>query len=44
MPPAILGPIFLKRYGADASLASALLLAATLVSSVTLLIVFAVIS
>ncbi len=40
MPPAILGPIFLKRYGGDASLASALLLAATLISAVTIVIVF----
>ena len=43
MPPAVLGPIFLKRYGGDASLASALLLAATLASSLTLLIVFSLI-
>jgi len=40
MPPAILGAVFLKRYGGDASLASTLLLAASLVSSVTLLFVF----
>ncbi len=36
MPPAILGPIYLKRYGGDASVASALLLSATLVSAITL--------
>lgn len=41
MPPAVLGPIFLRRYGGDASLASALLLAATLISCGTLLLVFA---
>jgi predicted permease len=40
MPPAVLGPVFLRRYGGDASLASALLLAATLVSCVSLLVVF----
>ncbi len=40
MPPAVLGPVFLRRYGGDASLASALLLAATLISCGTLLIVF----
>ena len=40
MPPAILGAVFLKRYGGDASLASALLLAATIVSAVSLLGVF----
>jgi predicted permease len=40
MPPAVLGPIFLRRYGGDASLASALLLAATLISCLTLLLVF----
>jgi len=40
MPPAILGAVFLRRYGGDASLASALLLAATLVSCGTLLVVF----
>jgi predicted permease len=41
MPPAILGVVFLRRYGGDASLASALLLAATIISCGTLLIVFA---
>jgi predicted permease len=40
MPPAVLGVVFLRRYGGDASLASALLLTATIVSCVTLLIVF----
>ena len=40
MPPAVLGPIFLKRYGGDAALASALLLSATLISVGTLLLVF----
>ena len=40
MPPAVLGAVFLKRYGGDASLASALLLAASLVSCVTMLGVF----
>ena len=40
MPPAVLGAVFLRRYGGDASLASALLLAASLVSCVTLVGVF----
>lgn len=40
MPPAILGAVFLKRYGGDASMASALLLAASILSVVTLLFVF----
>jgi len=40
MPPAVLGAVFLKRYGGDASLASALLLAASLVSCITILLVF----
>jgi len=40
MPPAVLGAVFLRRYGGDASLASALLLTASLVSCVTLLGVF----
>lgn len=40
MPPAILGAVFLRRYGGDASLASALLLSASLVSCVTLVGVF----
>ncbi|MCD6400093.1 AEC family transporter [candidate division WOR-3 bacterium] len=40
MPPAILGVVFLKRYGGDASLASALLLSATIISCITLLVVF----
>jgi len=43
MPPAVLGAVFLRRYGGDASLASALLLAASLVSCVTLVGVFWVI-
>jgi predicted permease len=40
MPPAVLGVVFLHRYGADSALASALLLAATIISCGTLLIVF----
>lgn len=40
MPPAVLGAVFLRRYGGDASLASALLLAASLISCITLLGVF----
>jgi predicted permease len=44
MPPAILGPIFLKRYGGDASIAPALLLAATIVSGVTLAMVFSLVA
>lgn len=36
MPSAILGVVFLKRYGGDASLASALLLAASIISIVTI--------
>jgi hypothetical protein len=40
MPPAVLGVVFLRRYGGDASLASALLLAATLIGCLTLLLVF----
>jgi len=40
MPPAVLGAVFLRRYGGDASLASTLLLTASLVSCVTLLGVF----
>lgn len=40
MPPAVLGAVFLRRYGGDASLASGLLLVATLVSCVTILGVF----
>ena len=40
MPPAVLGAVFLRRYGGDASLASALLLAASIVSCVSLLAVF----
>jgi len=40
MPPAILGVVFLKRYGGDASLASALLLVGTILSVVTLVGVF----
>ncbi len=43
MPPAVLGPVYLRRYGGDASLASALLLAATIVSCLTLLLVFSII-
>lgn len=40
MPPAILGAVFLRRYGGDASLASALLLVASIISIVTLVAVF----
>jgi hypothetical protein len=40
MPPAVLGAVFLRRYGGDASLASALLLTASLISCVTLVGVF----
>ncbi|WP_028585271.1 AEC family transporter [Desulfogranum mediterraneum] len=40
MPPAVLGVVFLRRYGGDASLASALLLATTVLSCVTILGVF----
>jgi predicted permease len=40
MPSAVLGAVFLRRYGGDASMASALLLAASLVSCVSLLAVF----
>jgi len=40
MPPAVLGAVFLRRYGGDASLASALLLGGTMVSCVSLLAVF----
>lgn len=40
MPPAVLGAVFLRRYGGDASLASALLLTASLISSFTLIGVF----
>ena len=44
MPLAILGPIFLKRYGGDASIAPALLLAATIASGVTLAMVFSLVA
>ncbi|HET58296.1 MAG TPA: hypothetical protein ENN35_07640 [Deltaproteobacteria bacterium] len=40
MPPAVLGAVFLRRYGGDSSLASALLLSASLVSVATLVGVF----
>lgn len=40
MPPAVLGVVFLRRYGGDAALASALLLAATVLSCATILGVF----
>ena len=40
MPPAVLGAVFLRRYGGDASLASTLLLAASILSCLTLLGVF----
>lgn len=40
MPPAVLGVVYLRRYGGDASLASALLLTATILSAATLIGVF----
>ena len=40
MPPAVLGAVFLRRHGGDAALASALLLAASLISCLTLVGVF----
>ena len=40
MPPAVLGVVFLRRYGGDAELASALLITATLISIFTLMGVF----
>ncbi len=40
MPPAILGAVFLRRYGGDASLASAILLVVTILSAGTILGVF----
>jgi len=40
MPSAVLGVVFLRRYGGDATLASALLLTATILSSFTLIGVF----
>ncbi len=40
MPSAVLGVVFLRRYGGDASLASTILLVTTLLSSLTLLGVF----
>lgn len=40
MPPAILGAVFLRRYGGDASLASALVLAASIISIATIVGVF----
>jgi predicted permease len=40
MPPAVLGAVFLRRYGGDAALASALLLVGTIVSCVSILAVF----
>lgn len=40
MPPAVLGALFLRRYGGDASLASSLLLGGTIASSVSLLAIF----
>ncbi|MFO7817794.1 MAG: AEC family transporter [Thermodesulfobacteriota bacterium] len=42
MPPAVLGVVFLKRYGGDARLASALLLAGSLISCATIIGVFRV--
>jgi malate permease and related proteins len=43
MPPAVLGVVFLKRYGGNGELASALLLSATLVSALTILFVFRIV-
>lgn len=43
MPLAVLGVIFLKRYGRNASLASTLLLVATLISYITLIVVLGLI-
>ncbi len=40
MPPAVLGAVFLRRYGGDAALASSLLLIASLISCVSLAVVF----
>ncbi len=40
MPPAVLGAVFLRRYGGDAKLASTLLLAASVVSCLTIIGVF----
>jgi hypothetical protein len=40
MPPAILGAVFLRRYGGDASLASTLLLGGTMASAASLLPIF----
>lgn len=44
MPPAVLGVVFLKRYGGDARLASALLLGASIASIITVLVVFRLIT
>lgn len=40
MPPAVLGAVFLRRYGGDASLASTLLLCGTILSCLSILGVF----
>ncbi len=40
MPSAVLGVVFLRRYGGDASLASALLLVTTLFSAISLLVIY----
>ena len=40
MPPAVLGAVFLRRYGGDASLASTLLLGGTMASAGSLLPIF----
>jgi len=40
MPSAVLGVVFLRRYGGDAPLASTILLIVTIISSATLLGVF----
>lgn len=40
MPPAVLGAVFLRRYGGDASLASSLLLITSIISCATLVGVF----
>ena len=40
MPPAILGAVFVRRYGGDSTLASALVISASIISIFTLLLVF----
>jgi len=41
MPPAMLGVVFLKRYGGDAELASSLLFSATFISCLTVTLIYA---